>query len=114
MGAPKVPDLSRVEMAVLATLVGRQRYGLEIRNTLRDLGQAISLAGLYGTLGRLEERGLVTARWGDDKVDVRQGARRRYYAITALGEKALRQTKAVVNRILRPVPNVAQAAEVSV
>ncbi len=108
----KLPDLTRAEMAILATLVSKDRYGLEIVNTLRDLGQSMSLAGLYTTLARLERQGLVTSRWGDDKVDVRQGARRRYYEITGLGERAIKETKAVVMKILRPVPSSACAAEV--
>jgi PadR family transcriptional regulator PadR len=108
MPAQKVPDLTRAEMSILATLVSKERYGLEIAHKLRDLGQPLSLAGLYTTLARLEKQKLVTSRWGDEKVDVRQGARRRYYAITGLGEKALRQTKAVVTRVLR-LGTVAQA-----
>jgi DNA-binding PadR family transcriptional regulator len=44
-------------------------------------------------------------------VEARQGARRRYYEITALGQKALRQTKAVMTRVLRPV-RISQATEV--
>lgn len=114
MPGQKVSDLTRAEMAILATLVTEDRYGLEIVRTLRNLGQPISLAGLYTTLARLEKQGLVTSRWGDEQVDVRQGARRRYYAITGAGEKALRQTKAVVTRVLRAVPNVAHAAGVLV
>lgn len=105
----KVPDLSRAEMAVLATIVSKERYGLEIRNTVQELGQSLSLAGLYTTLARLEKQGLVKGRWGDETVDSRQGARRRYYAITGLGERALKETKAVVTRMLRAVPNVAHA-----
>lgn len=106
--AKKLPDLSRVEMAVLAALMPKERYGLEIRATLEGLGQPLSLAGLYTMLPRLEKQGLVTSRWGDEKVDVRQGARRRYYAITGSGVKALKETKAVVTRVLRTVPNVAR------
>ena len=106
--AQKVPDLSRGEMAVLATLVSKdERYGLEIRNVLHELGQPLSLAGLYSTLARLERQGLVTARWGDEEIEARQGARRRYYAITGLGSKALRHAKAVLTKMLRAVPNVA-------
>jgi DNA-binding PadR family transcriptional regulator len=96
-------------MAVLATLVAKERYGLEIRNAVQELGQSISLAGLYSTLGRLEKRGLVTSHWGDEKVDVRQGARRRYYTITGVGEKMLKETKVVVTRVLRAVGSVAHA-----
>lgn len=86
-----------------------ERYGLEVRNTVQGLGQSLSLAGLYTTLARLEKQGLVTARWDNEKVDVRQGARRRYYAITGLGAKALRQTKVVVAKVLRAIPNAANA-----
>jgi PadR family transcriptional regulator PadR len=108
--AQKPPNMSRVEIAVLATLVSKERYGLEIRNTLRDLGQTLSLAGVYTTLARLEKQNFVTSRWGDETVAARRGARRRYYEITPLGAKAVRQTKAVMNRVLRAVPNVAHAA----
>src|SRR2546427_8169357 len=111
MRPQKVPGLSRVEMAVLATLVGRERYGLEIRNTLRDLGQPLSLAGLYTTLARLEKQGLVTSRWGDETVEARLGARRRYYEITGLGAKAIKEAKAVVVRVLRPVPALTRITE---
>ena len=105
----KVPELSRIEMAVLATLVSKERYGLEIRNAVQKMGQSISLAGLYTTVARLEKQGLVTSHWGDEKVDVRQGARRRYYTITGSGVKALKETKAVMARVLRPIRNVALA-----
>ncbi len=109
MPIQKVPDLSRLEMAVLATLVSKERYGLEIRNAVQEMGQSLSLAGLYTTLPRLEKQGLVKSRWGDEEVDARQGARRRYYVITALGERSLRQTKAVVAKVLRAIPHVANA-----
>lgn len=112
MPGQKVRDLTRAEMAVLSTLVSRERYGLDIVRTLEDKGQALSLAGLYTTLARVERDGFVTSRWGDEEVDVRRGARRRYYALTGLGEKALRETTAVVRRVLRTVPSVARAAEV--
>ena len=113
MASKTLPDLTRVEMAILATLVVQERYGLDIVRTLKDKGQPISLAGLYTTLMRLERDGLVTSRWGDEKPSTtRQGARRRYYSITGLGERALRRTKEVVMRVLHAVPNVARASAV--
>ena len=113
MAPQKLPALTRGEMAILSTLVVQERYGLDIVRTLRDKGQPISLAGLYTTLMRLERDGLVTSRWGDEKAAaVRQGARRRYYSITGLGERALRRTKEVVMRVLHAVPDVARASAV--
>jgi PadR family transcriptional regulator, regulatory protein PadR len=107
MAPRKIPELSRVEMAVLAALVGKERYGLEIRNALQDAGQPVSLAGLYTLLPRLENQGLVTSRWGDEEVEARQGAKRRYYAITALGARAIKEATAVMTRVLRPVRGLA-------
>jgi PadR family transcriptional regulator PadR len=110
---PQLPDLTRVQMAILATLTDQEeRYGLDIVRTLKAKGQPISLATLYTSLMRMEADGLVTSRWGDEASAVRQGARRRYYALTGLGERALQQATTVVLRVLRAVPNVAHAAEV--
>ena len=109
---PQLPDLTRVQMAILATLTDQERYGLDIVRTLKAKGQPISLATLYTGLMRMEADGLVTSRWGDEESAVRQGARRRYYEITGLGERALRQATTVVLRVLRAVPNVARAAVV--
>ena len=36
MAPQKLPDLTRGEMAILATLVVQERYGLDIVRTLRD------------------------------------------------------------------------------
>ena len=100
MAREKLPELSRTEMAILATMAGQERYGLEIVNTLKGMGQSLSLAGAYTTLARLEAAGMVSGRWGDDNVAARRGARRRYYRITAVGRRALAESTAVVTRVL--------------
>ena len=56
MAPQKLPDLSRVEMAVLATLVSRERYGLEIRNTLGKVHLAEGKAAFMSTVtAKLED-----------------------------------------------------------
>jgi DNA-binding PadR family transcriptional regulator len=49
--------------------------------------------------------GFVTSRWGES-TEVRQGARRRYYQITALGEQALTETKQMLVKGLNLTPGL--------
>jgi len=98
-----LPDLSRLEMTILAALVSKERYGLEIVETIKKATQGrevLSLGGLYTTLHRMEQKRLVVATWGESS-EVRQGARRRYYRITALGESALAESRDVLLQAFR-------------
>jgi len=100
-----VPELTRLEAIILAALVRREQYGLEIVRTVEKIThgrQLISLGGLYTTLNRMEAKGLVLSRWGET-TEERQGARRRYYEVTGLGKRALADTKAVLAPVLRGV-----------
>lgn len=72
---------------VLALLVERPRFGLEL---VRDLAEADGLLTSEGTvyplLNRLRDAGLVTSEWHDE-----EGERaRRYYMITDDGEQYLK------------------------
>ncbi len=63
------------------------RYGF-------DIIEATGLAGgtVYPTLGRLEKRGYLRARWEDRQLATREGRpRRRYYTVTKQGERALKE-----------------------
>jgi PadR family transcriptional regulator PadR len=97
----KVRDLTKLELAMLAALSSKERYGLEILKTLEKMGQRVSLAGLYTTLARLEDEGLVASHWGDEAIAVRRGARRRYYAIKGAGVRAFDHNRTVLRNVLR-------------
>jgi DNA-binding PadR family transcriptional regulator len=97
----KVRDLTKLELAILAALSGKERYGLEILKTVEETRQRVSLAGLYTTLARLEAEGLVASRWGDEAVAVRRGARRRYYTIKGAGARAFDHNRTVLQNVLR-------------
>jgi DNA-binding PadR family transcriptional regulator len=67
------------ERTILRLLVVRgPSYGLELVQASRG---ALKRGGIYVTLGRMEEKGLVTSAASDDG--------RRRYRPTALGERAL-------------------------
>jgi PadR family transcriptional regulator, regulatory protein PadR len=99
-------NLSQLELFLLSALVSKERYGLEIIEVIEDAtGRKgiLSLGSLYATLHRMEKKGFITSRWGET-VAPRQGARRRYYRLTALGEEALRETQRVLVTLLRLAP----------
>lgn len=90
---------SNFEAVILAALGSSERYGLAIvREIERLTGRPASLGSLYVTLHRMEKKGFVTARWGE-ATEERQGARRRYYRLTGLGEAALDDTRRAIRRL---------------
>jgi PadR family transcriptional regulator, regulatory protein PadR len=75
------------ELAVLAALAERERYGLEILEHLRRKGGLeIADGTIYQLLNRLNKGGKIASRWQEDA-----GAShpRKYYALTAEGEAML-------------------------
>lgn len=90
MGEPVTPRLDRGDLGVLilALLGEREMYGYEIAVELRrrtddllDLPEGT----VYPALRRLERQKLVAGTW----VDAGARPRRRYYRLTADGERAL-------------------------
>lgn len=71
--------------AVLQAIRQGYRYGLDIMEAA-----GLPSGTVYPTLGRMERRGYVTARWEAQAVADREGRpRRRYYELTAAGAAAL-------------------------
>jgi PadR family transcriptional regulator PadR len=100
--------ISHQEMLILSSLIkAKELYGLAIVESIKNTtGELLSLGGLYTTLHRMEKKGLVTSRWGES-TEVRQGARRRYYQITALGQRALADARQVLVKGLNLAPELA-------
>jgi PadR family transcriptional regulator PadR len=87
---------------VLSILEGGESYGYAIIERVKELsGGRIEWTDgmLYPVLHRLETQGLVAPRWGESE----KGRKRRYYALTAAGRRALadqRQQWSVVQSTL--------------
>jgi transcriptional regulator len=87
-------DLTRgtVEPVVLALLAERAMYGYEIVKLVHARTEGVLAykeGSLYPALHRLEGEKLITAQWREAE----SGKRRKYYALTAAGEQALRQQR---------------------
>jgi DNA-binding PadR family transcriptional regulator len=91
---------------LLGFLKSGDKYGYEMgKLVLQKSGGRYELKepSMYSTIRRLEAQGLIEAYWGDET----QGARRRYYRITAKGLAAHAQNlknwgyaKSVIDQLL--------------
>jgi DNA-binding PadR family transcriptional regulator len=100
MGEKEEPvKLSAIDEDILTALLGRELYGLEILDVLNN-GRPIPIGfgSLYPVLNRLEKKGLVKWHWGDESEET-GGARRKYYKVTALGERTLREVQEYRERL---------------
>ena len=102
-----LPSIGRTELLILAALAGSSElYGTEVVQRVRELtdGKAnLSLGGLYTTLHRMQRKGIISGRWGETTTD-REGARRRYYRITGLGERVLAGDREILTKALGLTP----------
>jgi len=75
-----------VEHCVLALLRQGERYGFELARSLADHGALIASEGtIYPLLARLRKNGMVATTWRESP----EGPPRRYYTLTAAGERAI-------------------------
>ena len=90
------------QLVLLAILrVADDAYGVTIRQAIvTESRRDVSLAAVYKTLTRLEDKGLVIASVGEPTPE-RGGRRKRYYTLSAAGRRALRQSIEVVRRMAR-------------
>ena len=84
----KPAKLSSIDEDILTVLLGRELYGLEILEYINPgrPGLPLTYGSIYPALNRLEKKGFVESRWGDESTS---GARRRYYKVTGLGASSL-------------------------
>jgi len=88
-------------------LMHGDHYGLEIYHLILARTESLyelKLETLYSSYKRLENGGYITSYWGDES----QGARRKYYQITAKGRELYRQNllnwefaQEILNKLLR-------------
>ncbi len=96
------------ETLLLSLLVGEAMYGYRIVKEMekRSSGYFQFKEGtLYPALHRLEKAGLVEGKWGDEASSVP----RRYYHITAKGQKVLEERLSEWQRFARAVNSIMPA-----
>jgi DNA-binding PadR family transcriptional regulator len=98
---PRSPFLGDFEHVVLLALLrlGAEAYGTTIRREIElHTGRSVSVGALYTTLDRFERHGYVSSTLADPTPQ-RGGRAKRYFEVTAAGEKALRRSRDVLQRM---------------
>jgi DNA-binding PadR family transcriptional regulator len=88
------------ELMLLAVCVVRDdAYAVRLQEYVeRVTGRAITMGAVYATLERLERKGFVRSALGDVRRE-RGGKRKRFFAVTAAGTRALKEVRRVRDHI---------------
>lgn len=91
-------------MILLAVLrLGEDAYGVSIARELKVHGRReVSLANVYATLERLQEKGYVSSKLADATPE-RGGRAKRYFSVTGQGLKKVRKTQRILVRLWQGV-----------
>ena len=96
------PDyIGEFEQLVLITILrlGEHAYGTTVRDEVADrTGRDVSLSAVYTTLERLEHKKLLRS-WVGDPTPQRGGRRKRYFALSAAGQRALQTSWQRLKRV---------------
>lgn len=93
------PLLAEFELLVLLAVlqIGDAAYPIAIRDAIEQrTGRRASRAAVFITLERLEEKGLVSSRYGDP-TPVRGGRAKRFFTPTPAGLAAVKRSVAMVS-----------------
>jgi PadR family transcriptional regulator PadR len=91
---PSPPPLGEFELLVLLAVarLGEGAYPLAIRDAIEErTGREVSRPAVFITLERLEDKQLLTSRFGDP-TPVRGGRAKRFFTTTTAGLAAVRQS----------------------
>lgn len=88
------------QLVMLAVLrIGEEASGMTIRRELEVTARRrVTIGSVYGTLERLEAKGLLSS-WRGEPDPVRGGRARRYFRVESAGEAALREAREQTDRM---------------
>jgi len=99
---PKGHYLAEFEIYVMAAaaLLGGDAYGMTICRAIEQRARrTVSIGAIYGTLARLERKGLVVTRVSDP-LPIPGGRARKYVRLTAAGDRALKHSTAMLAQMI--------------
>src|SRR6267154_4357871 len=100
------PNLGEFEELVMLTIgvLGDEAYGMAIKTEIeKRVKRAVSMGALHTGLYRLEEKGYLRSRLGTP-TKVRGGKPKRFFQVTAGGQKVLKATMESRERLWRDIP----------
>lgn len=96
------------EIVMLAVgILYKEAYGIAIIDEIESrLNRKVSIGALQTVLRRLEDKGYLASEFGE-ATNVRGGKRKRYFTLTALGSRVLRETQEQRKDMFKAIPRVA-------
>jgi len=97
--------LGELEQLVLLAIarLGSDAYGVAIRREIAArTGREFPFGSVYTALGRLEQKGFVASRLGDPTPE-RGGRRKKHYAITPAGRRAVQRSLDAIRVMARGI-----------
>jgi PadR family transcriptional regulator PadR len=104
----KATYLRDLELMILLVVMrlGDDAYGVPIARELKvHARREVSLANVYATLEKLQEKGYVSSDLADPTPE-RGGRAKRYFSVTAQGLKKVRETQRTLVRLWRAIPGL--------
>jgi PadR family transcriptional regulator, regulatory protein PadR len=95
-------NLGTFEQIILTSLVilGENAYGATVHEKVEELAEGSrSIGSVYTTLDRLEQKGYVKSWFGEPTAE-RGGRAKRFFKITAAGQRVLDQSMKVAGNML--------------
>lgn len=102
-------QLGEFEEIVMLTvgILYKEAYGVAIIDEMEQrLKRKVSIGALQTVLRRLEDKGYLTSEFGEAS-NVRGGKRKRYFSLTTLGTRVLRETQEQRVELFKAIPRVA-------
>lgn len=88
-----------LEFCILSIISKEEAYASDILQTLKDAKLIVVEGTLYPLLTRLKNDGLLNYRWEEST----SGPPRKYYALTEMGQKFLKEMDATWNELVDAV-----------
>ena len=98
--------LGEFEEVVLLTvaILGEDAYAVTVTQELEQkTGRSVGFSTVHTTLQRMEDKGLLSSKMGGATAE-RGGRRKRFFAVTAFGRKALQEVKQVREELWNALP----------
>jgi DNA-binding PadR family transcriptional regulator len=100
VGESTLGDFEQVVLLAILRL-GENAYGVTIRGEITGrTGRNLSPGALYTTLDRLENKGMVTSRFGDPTPQ-RGGRAKRYFSVSEAGLEAVARAQRSYQRLMQ-------------
>jgi DNA-binding PadR family transcriptional regulator len=102
-------QLGEFEEIVMLTvgILYDQAYGVAVIDEIEQrLNRKVSIGALQTVLRRLEKKGYLSSEFGE-ATNIRGGKRKRYFSLTMLGSRVLRETQEQRQALFNSIPRVA-------